>query len=162
MLIFPSYSKPKFPIMRKSYRYLAAWLMAVIISLTANAQSVTISGNVRNETSKEGVPAASVVVKGTGQGTFTQTNGDFILRVAKLPVVLVISSIGYDNQELTVSDVQPVTIDFKVNNSLGQEVVIAGTRKAIRSLESPVTIERLGGAALKNIAAPSVMKRLPT
>ena len=161
MLIFPSYSKPKFPIMRKSYSFFAALLMAVIVSTAANAQSVTISGTIRNETTKDGVPAASIVVKGTSQGTFTNSNGDFSLKVAKLPVVLVISSIGYENQELTVSNAaQPLAIDFKVNNSLGQEVVIASTRTAIRSLESPVTIERLGGASLRNAAAPTVYEAL--
>ncbi len=41
--------------MRKSYRYLAAWLMAVLFSIAANAQSVTISGTVRNGNSKEGI-----------------------------------------------------------------------------------------------------------
>ena len=161
MLIFPSYCKPKFPIMRKNYRYLAAWLMAVTISIAANAQSVTISGNIRNESSKEAVPAASVVVKGTSQGTFTNPNGDFSIKVAKLPVVLVISSIGYENQELTISSAaKPLVIDFKVNNALGQEVVIAGTRTAIKSLESPVTIERMGSSTIKNIAAPSVYESL--
>ena len=147
--------------MRKSYRYLAAWLMAVMISIAANAQSITLSGNIRNESTKDGVPAASVVVKGTSQGTFTDPNGNFSIKVAKLPVVLVISSIGYENQEITVSSAsQSLMIDFKVNNSLGQEVVIAGTRTAIKSLESPVTIERMGSSTLRNIAAPSVYESL--
>lgn len=147
--------------MRKSYRYLAAWLMAVMISIAANAQSITLSGNIRNESTKDGVPAASVVVKGTSQGTFTDPNGNFSIKVAKLPVVLVVSSIGYENQEITVSSAsQSLTIDFKVNNSLGQEVVIAGTRTAIKSLESPVTIERMGSSTLRNIAAPSVYESL--
>jgi outer membrane receptor protein involved in Fe transport len=147
--------------MRKSYSFFAALLMAVILSSAANAQSITIAGTVRNETTKEGVPAASVVVKGTSQGTFTNSNGDFSLKVAKLPVVLVISSIGYDNQEITVSSAaEPVTVDFKVNNSLGQEVVVASTRTAIRSLEAPVTIERLSSATIKASAAPSVYEAL--
>ncbi len=161
MLIFPSYSKPKFPIMRKSYRFFAALLMAVILSSAAYAQNVTITGTIRNESTKDGVPAASVVVKGTSQGTFTNSNGEFSLKVAKLPVVLVISSIGYDNQEITVSSTaQPVIVDFKVNNSLGQEVVVASTRTAIRSLEAPVTIERLSSATIKASAAPSVYEAL--
>jgi outer membrane receptor protein involved in Fe transport len=161
MLIFPSYSKPKFPIMRKSYSFFAALLTAVILSTAANAQTVTISGSIRNESTKDGVPAASVVVKGTSQGTFTNSNGEFSLKVAKLPVVLVISSIGYENQEITVSSAtQPLTVDFKVNNSLGQEVVVASTRTAIRSLEAPVTIERLGSASIKAGAAPTVYESL--
>ena len=135
--------------------------MAVLVTTAANAQTITISGNVRNESTKDGVPAASVVVKGTSQGTFTNPNGDFSLKVAKLPVTLVITSIGYDSQEINVSSAtQPLTIDFKVNNALGQEVVVASTRTAIRSLESPVTIERLGGSSLRAAAAPSMYEAL--
>jgi outer membrane receptor protein involved in Fe transport len=147
--------------MRKSYRFLTAWLIAGLFTLSANAQSVTISGKVSNGTSKESVPAVSIVVKGTSQGTYTNSNGEFSIRVAKLPVVLVISSIGFDNQELTVSDAsQPVNVDLKVNNALGQEVVIAATRTPTRILESPVTVERMNNAAIRNIAAPSVYESL--
>jgi len=81
--------------MRKSYRFLAGWLVASLFTITANAQSVTVNGTVKNSTSKDGVPAVSVLVKGTSQGTYTNSNGEFSLKVAKLPVVLVFSSIGF-------------------------------------------------------------------
>ncbi|MEI9809172.1 MAG: hypothetical protein WDO16_15660 [Bacteroidota bacterium] len=56
--------------MRKSYRFLAASLIASLFSIAAFAQTtITISGNVRNSSSKEGVPAVSVIVKGTSLGT---------------------------------------------------------------------------------------------
>jgi hypothetical protein len=58
--------------MRKSYRFLTAWLIAGLFSLSANAQSVTVSGTVSNSISKENVPAVSVLIKGTNQGTYTQ------------------------------------------------------------------------------------------
>ncbi len=161
MLIFPSNSKPKFPIMRKSYSFFAALFMACLFSITANAQSVTISGNVANATSKENVPAVSVVVKGTSQGTYTNSNGGFSLKVAKLPVTLVISSIGYETQELTVTDAsKPIQVDFKVNNTLGQEVVVAATRAPQRLLESPVTVERMSSSVIRNVAAPSVYEAI--
>lgn len=147
--------------MRKSYRFLTAWLIAGLFSLTATAQSVTITGKVSNNTSKESVPAVSVIVKGTSQGTYTNSDGEFSIRVSKLPVVLVFSSIGYDNQELSVSDAsKPVNIDFVVNNSLGQEVVVAATRTPTRLLESPVTVERMSSSVIRNIAAPSVYEAL--
>ena len=63
--------------MRKSYRLLAALLMAVLFSVAASAQAISISGTVRNSVSKENVPAVSVVVKGSSQGTFTNPNGEF-------------------------------------------------------------------------------------
>ena len=142
--------------MRKSYCYFAAWLMAVLFSFVAHAQTVTISGTVKNETSKENVPAVSIRVKETNQGTYTNSDGEFSLKVSKLPVVLVFSSIGYETQERTITDAsQPINIDFKVNNALGQEVVIAATRTPTRLLESPVTVERMSSNTLRNVAAPN-------
>ncbi len=147
--------------MRKSYRFLTAWLLAGLFSLSANAQSVTISGKVSNGTTKESAQAVSVIVKGTSQGTFTNSDGEFSIRVAKLPVVLVFSSVGFDDMEMSVSDAsKPMTIDLVVNNAMGQEVVVAATRTPTRILESPVTVERMNSAALRNIAAPSVYESL--
>jgi outer membrane receptor protein involved in Fe transport len=161
MLIFPSNSKPKFPIMRKSYSFLAAWFMACLISFSANAQSITISGTVKNSATKEGVPAVSVSVKGTSRGTYTNSDGEYSFTVPKLPVVLVFSSVGFDAQEITVTDAsQPINIDFKVNTTLGQEVVVAASRAPQRLLESPVTVERLSATSIRTLAAPTVYESI--
>ncbi len=147
--------------MRKSYCFLTAWLIAGLFSISASAQTVSVSGKVSNSTSKESVPAVSVIVKGTSKGTYTNSDGEFSIKVAKLPVVLVFSSIGFEDQELTVSDASsPVKVDFKVNNTLGQEVVVAATRTPTRILESPVTVERMSSATIRNVAAPSVYESL--
>ena len=147
--------------MRKSYCFLAALMIACLFSVTANAQSVTISGTVKNNNSKEIVPAVSVLVKGTTQGTYTNSEGEFSIKVSKLPVTLIFSSIGFETQELTVSDAsKPINVDFKVNNALGQEVVVAATRAPQRILESPVTVERMSNSLIKNIAAPSVYEAI--
>ncbi len=142
--------------MRKSYSFLAAWLMACLFSITANAQSVTVSGTVMNASSKENVPAVSIRVKGTDQGTYTKSDGVFILKVTKLPVVLIFTSIGYEDQEVTVTDAsKPVNVDFKVNTTMGGEVVVAAGRAPQRLLEAPVTVERLNRAKLLASAAPT-------
>lgn len=147
--------------MRKSYRFLLLSLIAGLFSLAANAQKVTVKGKVSNSTSKETVPAVSVVVKGTSQGTYTDQNGEYSLTVAKLPVTLVFSSIGYENQEVTVSDASsPTNVDFKVNNSLGQEVVVSANRVPTRILEAPVTTERMSSTAIRNLAAPTVYEAI--
>jgi hypothetical protein len=54
------------------------------------AQTVTISGTVRNSTSKEGVRAVSVVIKGSSSsGTYTDDKGAFSFSTsAKLPLTL--------------------------------------------------------------------------
>lgn len=156
MLIFPPNSKPKLLIMRKSYRFLAVSLIACLFSIAAFAQTITITGNVRNSSSNDVVPAVSVIVKGTSQGTYTNPDGDFKLEVSQLPVTLVFSSVGYDNYELNVTDASTkLSVNFQPTSTLGQEVVVAATRTPTRILESPVTVERMSGATLRNLAAPN-------
>jgi outer membrane receptor protein involved in Fe transport len=142
--------------MRKSYRSLALWLIAGMFSITALAQNVIISGSVRNGSSKESVPAVSVTVKGTDQGTYTDENGNFKITVSKFPSTLVFSSIGYENKEVIVTNAsQAIAVDLSGTSSLGQEVVIAATRTPQRILEAPVTVERMNSATIRNVAAPN-------
>ncbi|MFM8711451.1 MAG: carboxypeptidase-like regulatory domain-containing protein, partial [Sphingomonadales bacterium] len=147
--------------MRKSYLYLASSLTALLFMFSAYAQTVTLKGTVRNSDSKEAVPAVSVAVKGTSQGTYTNADGAFSISVSKLPAVLVFTSVGYLDAEVTVSNAaEALVVDFKVNNALGQEVVVAATRTPTRLLESPVTVERLSNTALRNVAAPNFYEAL--
>src|SRR5688572_21019297 len=155
MLIFPPNSKLKLLIMRKSCRYLATFLLCSLFSIAALAQTI-ISGTVRNSSSKDVVPAVSVIVKETNQGTYTNSNGEFSLTVTKLPVTLIFTSVGYDTYEVSVSDAsQKVEVDFRPASTLGQEVVVAATRAPTRILESPVTVERMSSATLRSLAAPN-------
>lgn len=148
--------------MRKSYRFLFTCLIAGLVSFTTvDAQKVTISGKVKNGTSKEAVSAVSVVVKETGAGTYTNPDGEFSITVNKLPVTLVFSSQSYFNQEVSVSDAsKPIEVEMKVNSDLGTEVVVSASRKTEAILNAPVTVERMSGNTLKNIAAPSVYESL--
>jgi hypothetical protein len=130
--------------------------MTSLFTIAAFAQTNTISGIVRNNTSKDIVPAVSVIVKGTNQGTFTNSNGEFSLNVEKLPVTLIFSSVGYDTYEIEVKDASvKVEIAFNPASTLGQEVVVAATRTPTRILESPVTVERMSNATLRSLPAPS-------
>ena len=136
--------------MRKSYRFLAALLLAGTFSLVAFAQktTVTISGNVRNSSSTESVPAVSVTVKGGKQGTFTDDKGNFSLTVAKLPATLVFSSVGFAPKEIEITSAsQTLSVDLVPTSQLGDEVVVAATRAPQRGLESPVTYERMSASA---------------
>ncbi|MBC7587515.1 MAG: carboxypeptidase-like regulatory domain-containing protein, partial [Chitinophagaceae bacterium] len=120
-------------------------------------QSVTVSGNVKNSNSKEVVSAVSVTIKGSSYGTFTDDKGDFkITTTQKLPFTVVFSSVGYADKEVAVtSSNQVINVDFETKYSMGEEVVVAASRVAERIIESPVSIERMGQAAIKNAAVPN-------
>lgn len=135
--------------------------MAVLFSATAFAQSVTVSGTVKNSSSKEGIPAVSVLVKGTSNGTFTDPDGKFSIKVDKLPVTLVVSSVGFESQEVSVSDVsKPIEVNFVVITTPGVDIVIAASRAPQRLLEAPVTVERMSSTTIRNVPAPSYYEAL--
>jgi len=142
--------------MRKSIRFSILFFVGAITSLIAFSQSTIVSGKIRNTTTQEDVPAVSVVVKGSSLGTFTDAKGNFKLQVTHLPVTLIVSSVGFETQEIPVESANSV-IEINVNpsSSLGQEVVVAATRSPQRILDAPVTIERMNNVTLRNIPAPS-------
>jgi outer membrane receptor protein involved in Fe transport len=144
--------------MRKNLLQVAFYCFVSLFSLTTYSQAPpTLSGTVRQSVSKDRVPAVSVTIKGTSIGTFTDDHGNFKLTVAQQPpFVLVFSSIGYETQEVNVASMStPLTVDFVPASTLGKEVVVSATRGAIRSLESPVSIERIGALEAHEVPAPS-------
>jgi outer membrane receptor protein involved in Fe transport len=144
--------------MRKILLQAALFMLAGLIAISTYSQtSITITGNVRQAVTKDHVPAVSVTIKGTSLGTFTDDRGNFKLTTTQAPpLVLVFSSIGYETQEVNVTGAgSPITVDFVAASTLGREVVISATRGAIRSLESPVSIERIGATEAHEVPAPS-------
>ncbi len=140
--------------MRKITSFLVTFLLANIFSIVAFAQNVTISGNVKNSATQENSSAVSVSIKGTEEGTFTDDKGNFTIITRSVPVTLVFTSVGFALQELTVnSSVSNLKIGLIPNNDLGQEVIVSASRVPEKIMESPVSIERVSAAALRN--APS-------
>lgn len=132
-------------------------LLFCVFSIQAFSQTYTITGTIRQTQTKVSVPAVSVTIKGTVAGTFTDDRGHFrLVTAAKPPFVLIISSIGFETREVTVSDPSaPVQVEIVPGSTLGREVVVSATRSAIRSLESPVSIERMSSTAAHEVAGPS-------
>src|SRR5258708_36781734 len=150
--------------MRNDLLRFNAILVFTLFSVTVFSQTpVTISGNVHNAVSKEKVPAVSVTIKGSTAGTYTDDRGNFRLTTTRqLPFVLVFSSIGFETQEVTVSSAAaPVNIDFVPASSLGRQVVVSATQSAIRSLESPVSFERIGSIEAHEGPAPHFSVAIP-
>src|ERR1700733_11112431 len=120
------------------------------------AQTQTISGKISNGENKEPVPAASVLIKGGTRGTYTDNHGNFKLTVQTFPVTLIISSVGFETQEFQVESASTViAIDMKPASVMGTEVVVSATRSQIRSLESPVSIERMSSSYIREEPATS-------
>ncbi|HEY4967254.1 MAG TPA: TonB-dependent receptor [Puia sp.] len=126
-----------------------------LVPFSLSAQSVTVSGKITNGESQEAVPAASVVLKGGTGGTYSDSHGNFKITVDhSFPFTLLVSSIGFETKEIQVESVSTsLEISLKPSSIMGTEVVVSATRSQIRNLESPVSIERMGSAAIREVAA---------
>jgi len=128
-----------------------------ILNNSVKAQTINISGKVSDKLTKEAIPGAGISIKGKSGGTSTGGDGKFLLRTTeKVPFILVISFVGYTSveQEVTgsMSDLQIALTSAAI---LGQEVVISASRTPERILESPVSIERIGASAIKDLPGPT-------
>lgn len=143
--------------MKINCQRILAVLMAGMFSIVAFAQSVTISGNIKNSTTSEVIPAVSVMVKGYPLGTFTDDRGNFRLTTSqKPPYTLVITSVGFEPKEITVTSTsETVQVDLVPASMLGTEVVVSASRVSERLLESPVSIERVSAQSIRNAAVPN-------
>jgi outer membrane receptor protein involved in Fe transport len=143
-------------LMRLRLSRIALMTITCLLTITAFSQAVTVSGTVTNKTTGEGVPAVSVLIKGTNAGVYTDEKGNFKLTTSqKLPITLVFSSVGFDSQELAVSSSgQTASISLVPNFRMGEDIVVAASRVPERILESPVSIERVSSANIRNAAAP--------
>ena len=143
--------------MKTAIRSIFMLLLSLLFLNRNFAQTQTITGKILNGDNKDPVPAASVLVKGSTSGTYTDGQGNFKITFSHpFPITLVISSIGYETREFVVESASTgIEIDLKPASVMGTEVVVSATRSQIRSLESPVSIERMGTAAIREVAGPS-------
>lgn len=145
--------------MRKLFPPPAGLLLAGTLSCICiqAQQSTVVSGSVRSGQTKEAISAVSVTIKGGTTGTFTDDKGNFrFTTVQKPPFTLVISSVGYADKEVAfTTSGQVMDVEIQPSFTLGNEVVVAASRVPERILESPVSIERVGPAAIRNAATPS-------
>ncbi|MEN9686389.1 MAG: hypothetical protein RLZZ28_2175, partial [Bacteroidota bacterium] len=142
--------------MRRNLAHFGLLALGTAITVSAFAQqSTTVSGSVKNGKTKESITAVSVAVKGGTTGSFTDDKGAFKFSTTqKLPFTLVFSSVGYGNKEVVVSsNNQVVNVEIDAVFTLGDEVVVSASRVPERILESPVSIERIGNAAIRNTPA---------
>ncbi|MBL7731061.1 MAG: carboxypeptidase-like regulatory domain-containing protein, partial [Chitinophagaceae bacterium] len=105
----------------------ALFSMVFVLSLqTAFAQDRTVTGKVTDSKDGSPVSGASVQVKGSRTGTSTKSDGTFSLSVPSSATTLVITSVGYDRQEVAIGS-GPIDVSFVPNAGANlNEVVVTG------------------------------------
>ena len=107
---------------KHSCRFFLLWLVGMLLTVQAFAQEITVNGIVKDNLG-EPVIGASVLIKGTTNGTITDFDGNFILK-ANQGDIIVISFIGYKTQELPAATNMNVVLQD--DSQLLDDVVVIG------------------------------------
>jgi len=101
-------------------------LVVLIVPGTAaaNAADRQIQGRVTDEAGNP-ISGASVLVKGTQQGTVTDGTGNFSVKVPD-NAIIVISAVGYDAQEVSVAGRTDFNIVLKQRVQTQEQIVVIG------------------------------------
>jgi len=97
----------------------------IVVSPASLLQQLIVTGKV-TDTDGNPLPGASVVIKGTVQGTVTDADGAYSLSVPDGNTTLVFSFVGYASQEITVGSQRSINITMSEDARAIEEVVVIG------------------------------------
>ena len=130
--------------------------------------TVKVSGTVLDELG-EGIPGASVKLKGGSKGAITDIDGSFVIDVPK-GSKLEISYIGYTPETISVGDQKSYSVQLKPQSEMLDEVVsvafgkqrkesVVGAISTIDASSLKVPVGNLSSAIAGKIAGAVVMQR---
>lgn len=104
--------------------YLFCLMLGFMLSNQAHSQTLTLNGSVKDESGNP-LPGVSIQVKGTSVGTATNGKGEFSIK-ADAGKTLIVSFIGYVNQEIAIKSAKSLNIVMKEDSKKLDEVVVVG------------------------------------
>src|SRR5258706_15570350 len=129
--------------------FLLYFIPLLLGSLLASAQNREVSGVVSDRTDGTPIAGANVTVKGTGIGTNTDTDGKFVLSVPTTSTTLIISFIGFLEQQVEIPPSNNVTVSLEASVKQLEEIVVTVGRGSKRHMtDTPLPVDILTSSDL--------------
>ena len=145
-------------------KYISIGVLLLVFITSLKAQNAEIKGVIKSD--KETAVSATVSIIGTNVGIPTDSIGFYRLKnLTKGIYKLEVSYIGYKTQTKEINIItqnEIVVADFVLTEDASDlsEVVITGTMKEVRRIESPVPVEVYSPAFFKKNPTPSLFDAL--
>ena len=137
-------------------RRISILLALMLFCVIAYPQSRTVNGKVMTEDGSP-VPFASVSEKGTTSGVSADANGNFTINMTGK--VLVVSSTGYETQEVNVSG-NSVEVVLKATIQSMSEVIVTGVVGATDAKKMTVSVTKIDADKLTKVPPTSLSSAL--
>jgi len=139
------------------------YLLFLVLSSIAYGQQITISGSVSDSDGKALI-GATIIEKGTSNGTVSDYNGNFELTVSSVDAIILTSYTGYSDIESVVSGDTRINVSLTENAEMLDEVVVTGfsgvvgrARKRVASIQKvPESVVALNSEGIEKAGITSV------
>lgn len=132
--------------------------VALFSAFNVAAQTVTVSGVVKDAVTNEPLIAATVMVKGTTNGVSTDIDGKYSIQ-AKPEDVLVCQIIGYKDQKMTVGQRSKIDFLLEEDNQMLEATVVVGYG-TLKKTQLVGSVENLDGEAIGDRPNANVTRSL--
>src|SRR6056300_413192 len=150
--------------MNKNQAIMKQFLIGLLMVFTSMTGFAQITGTVVDSETNEPLPGATVVIKGTQNGTTTDFDGLFSISGASAGNTLVISFIGFQTTEVVASDKMIVNLPTALNQ-LAEVVVSSRVIDVAKEGETPIAVSTISAqeVLLKvgNQEFPEIMNKTP-
>lgn len=151
---------------RKTKRCILLLLMVFATAITY-AQTKSVSGTISDESGSP-LPGATILEKGTTNGTISNAKGKFSITVPE-DAILVVSFIGFKTQEIIVEGKTVIDVTMNMDSESLDVIVVTGiraaearaieTKKMAVSVVESISPQDLGNFSDENVA--DALKRVP-
>ena len=142
--------------MKKAKLFFSALFM--LLGITLSAQNVMVAGKISDSATGEGVPFASVVVKGTTTGTVADVDGNYRISAPENGSIIV-SSVGYTTVEVAIGGKLTLNVALSPDAmALDETIVVAYGVQKKSSFTGSAT--QLSGEKLAKMQTSNVSKSL--
>lgn len=103
-------------------------LLTVIMLCSATwllAQGRTVSGKVTDKSNNESLAGVTVALESTGQGVFTDVDGNYSINITGTDAVLVFNYVGYAKQKVAVGNQNSINVALELTTEMNEVVITA-------------------------------------
>ncbi len=135
-------------------------LTLLLFSRTAWAQDRVVSGKVTSSEDGSPLPGVNVLLKGTTNGTVTDTDGIYKLTVPASGGSLVFSFIGMNSSEVAIGERSLIDVPLGLDVKQLSEIVVTGTGVATEKRKLAIAVESVSSKDLPNAPTASIDQAL--
>jgi len=134
--------------------------LLLMLCIYASAQSTIISGTISDKADGKPIAGATIVEKGTGNGTSSDLNGKYTIRVTNGHAMVVFSSIGYETVTKEVTENAALDIALYASaTGLSETVITAlGIQRDKKALG--YAIQKLDSKAINEVKSVNFLDNL--